>query len=204
MQKNNLGSRLKQIRINLGLSLTEFAKKIDVSKSSVSLWENGKTSPSLEKLQKIAEIAGTSPAELMGYETQENKFIQNNQQFRDMVASMISPQIQKAVESIRQNPFVTEMTKEMEKVVAQKADFDSVILRFEFESIKLLSNAGLLLVYEMTKNPVFSAYMDLLAKNDPEYMARVENICNENGFRIRILKAYVEEYKELRHTKENK
>lgn len=50
-----LNETIKQIRINLGLSQTAFAKKLHVSFSTVNRWENDRVQPN--RLAMVAIIA---------------------------------------------------------------------------------------------------------------------------------------------------
>ncbi len=52
--EENLGSRLRELRRQQGLSLRALAEKSDLSANTLSLIENGKTSPSVSTLQQIA------------------------------------------------------------------------------------------------------------------------------------------------------
>jgi len=53
-----VGKRIRKIRTSLGLSMEEFAKKIDEKAKSgtVSNWETGKNLPNNERLKKIADL----------------------------------------------------------------------------------------------------------------------------------------------------
>ncbi|HMG20094.1 MAG TPA: XRE family transcriptional regulator [Kofleriaceae bacterium] len=61
---DNLGSRLKDIRLKAGLTLRELARKSDVSPSFVSQIENGKSQPSVATLYTFAQLLGVSIDEL--------------------------------------------------------------------------------------------------------------------------------------------
>ena len=50
MEKNNL----KETRLRAGYSQKSIADLLHVSKSSISLWESGKVSPSIESLYSLA------------------------------------------------------------------------------------------------------------------------------------------------------
>jgi transcriptional regulator with XRE-family HTH domain len=52
--KYMLGHRLREIRLKQGMSMRSLAEKSDVSANTMSLIENGKTSPSVSTLQQIA------------------------------------------------------------------------------------------------------------------------------------------------------
>ncbi len=48
------GERIKELRTSMGLNQVEFAKKLGVTKQSVSNWENGNIQPSIDMLTRIA------------------------------------------------------------------------------------------------------------------------------------------------------
>ena len=60
--------RLKQTRIKQG----EFAKKLNISASSISLYENGDREPSLATLKTISETLNVSTDYLLGLTDVEN------------------------------------------------------------------------------------------------------------------------------------
>lgn len=49
---------IKAARVNAELSQSEAAKKLNVSRDTLSNWESGKTSPSIDKLDDIARVYG--------------------------------------------------------------------------------------------------------------------------------------------------
>lgn len=49
---------LKAARINAGLTQSEAASRLDVSKDSVSNWERGKTYPDIPVLKRIEKLYG--------------------------------------------------------------------------------------------------------------------------------------------------
>lgn len=57
-QKRINGERLKTARLFNGISLTDLANKADISKQSLSLYENGKNTPDYEKVKTISKILG--------------------------------------------------------------------------------------------------------------------------------------------------
>lgn len=65
VKKNNLsnmGKRIHNIRSKLGLTMAEFASKIDdkARSGTVSNWEHGKNAPNSARLAKIAKLGNTS------------------------------------------------------------------------------------------------------------------------------------------------
>lgn len=59
-----LSERLTELRKEKNLSQLELAEVLNVSRQSVSLWENGSTTPALDKLQFLAEFYGITIDEL--------------------------------------------------------------------------------------------------------------------------------------------
>lgn len=52
----NLGERLQSLRRKNNLSQNDLAKKLDCTKSSISMYENNHRRPSIEKLIELAKI----------------------------------------------------------------------------------------------------------------------------------------------------
>lgn len=67
INKKDVGSRIKMIRINMKESTAEFAKHFNppASDSLVSRWERGVNLPNTERLNRIAELGGMSVDELL-------------------------------------------------------------------------------------------------------------------------------------------
>lgn len=72
----NIGKRIKTKRELLGISQTELAQKINVSKQTLYKYENGiVTNIPSDKIELLAQKLNTTPAYLMGWEdnlTNEN------------------------------------------------------------------------------------------------------------------------------------
>lgn len=60
------GERVKTLRLSLGLNQIEFGKKLNVTKQSVSNWENGNIQPSIDMLIKIATVFSVETDYLLG------------------------------------------------------------------------------------------------------------------------------------------
>lgn len=59
-----MGEKIKERREAAGLSQAELAAMLGVHGSTISLWENGVTSPKMGNLVKLAEIFGCKPGDL--------------------------------------------------------------------------------------------------------------------------------------------
>ena len=53
---NTFDERIKELRLEKGLTQGELAKAIDVSKSTVAMWETGKRLPSTEIYELLADL----------------------------------------------------------------------------------------------------------------------------------------------------
>ena len=61
-----LNERIRKLRIERNLSQVDLAKKLNVTKQSVSNWENDNIQPSIEMLVKLAEAFSVSTDYLLG------------------------------------------------------------------------------------------------------------------------------------------
>lgn len=57
---------LRYYRKRASLLQSDLAERLGVSKSTVSMWETGERTPTLETLEAIADVLNVSPAELWG------------------------------------------------------------------------------------------------------------------------------------------
>lgn len=60
--------RLKELRIEKGLSQMQLALKLNVSQSAIAKWELGKTEPTASAIITIAKFFGESSDYLLGLE----------------------------------------------------------------------------------------------------------------------------------------
>ncbi len=61
-----LYERIKNLRVQVGLSQSELAKRLGVTKSAVNSWESGTNSPSLNYIIKMSQIFSVSTDYLLG------------------------------------------------------------------------------------------------------------------------------------------
>ena len=59
-------TRIKALRVSLGLNQVEFAGQLSVTKQSVSNWENDNIQPSIDMLIKLSKIFNVSTDYLLG------------------------------------------------------------------------------------------------------------------------------------------
>lgn len=79
MNTNDMSKKIKELRLNKGLTLEQVAKVVGVGKSTVRKWETGMiANMKRDKIASLAKALGTTPAYLMGWEEttpQENELI---------------------------------------------------------------------------------------------------------------------------------
>ena len=63
-----LNERIRKLRLERGWSQIDLAKKINITKQSVSNWENDNIQPSIEMLVKLAQVFSVSTDYLLGLE----------------------------------------------------------------------------------------------------------------------------------------
>ena len=64
----NYSERLKELRIEKGLTQKEMASKLDVSTTGYAGWEQGKREPSISFIIKICEFFGVTTDYFLGVE----------------------------------------------------------------------------------------------------------------------------------------
>ncbi len=61
-----LYEKIKNLRVNSGMSQPQLAERLGVTKSAVNAWEMGTNSPSLSYIIRLAQIFGVSTDYLLG------------------------------------------------------------------------------------------------------------------------------------------
>ena len=70
-----LGERIKQLRTARNMSQVELAAELNVSKQSVSNWENDNILPSIEIIKKLAQFFSCSSDFLLELDTSTHAYI---------------------------------------------------------------------------------------------------------------------------------
>lgn len=58
-------NKIKKIRLQLGLSQSEFATKTQIKKKTLQFWEQGRRNPSIKNLMLISKALGIKAEELL-------------------------------------------------------------------------------------------------------------------------------------------
>lgn len=73
MTDNNMGKRIRELRLSNKLTLEQVAQYVGVGKSTVRKWETGMiANMKRDKIASLAAVLKTSPAYLMGWEEERN------------------------------------------------------------------------------------------------------------------------------------
>ena len=68
-----VGQKIRHYRKQLGLSQEELAQKMQVSRQTVSLWENDQTMPTIDNLVRLKEIFGVSIDEILTRQPEQER-----------------------------------------------------------------------------------------------------------------------------------
>ena len=92
-----LGNRLKQRRLELGISVDELAKKINKNRATIYRYENSEIENIPATIvQKLAEVLQTTPVSLMGYD----EIILSDFEKKLILKYRANPQMHEAVHKI--------------------------------------------------------------------------------------------------------
>ncbi len=98
MSMVSLPERIRQLREKHGLLQKEFARRVGVSKPTVSAWEQGTRSPNSTQRKKLCEIFGITEGELFGGQAPEQKISP------EILAALKDPIARQALLDIAKHP----------------------------------------------------------------------------------------------------
>lgn len=73
-----LGEQIKNLRIAHGINQVDLAKKLNVSKQSISNWENNNIMPSIDMLKKICQYFSCSADYLLELDDNEHILLETS------------------------------------------------------------------------------------------------------------------------------
>jgi len=80
----NLGNKIRELRLENGLTQEELADRSELSKGFISQLESDKTSPSIQTLQDILEVLGTNLSDFFSSDEEEH-FVFTKDEFFEKV-----------------------------------------------------------------------------------------------------------------------
>lgn len=109
-----LAKRIKLLRKQKGLTQKQLADLLDISASTVAMYETGRREPDTQTLNKFAELFGVSVDYLLGREKTDMERLEEN-------LARIDPRIQQAYRSLQSmDEEDLAMTLELIKVIESK------------------------------------------------------------------------------------
>ena len=107
-----IGKRIKELRIEKGLSQQQLGEIIGVTKVSVCGYENGSRIPSLEVFEMMIELFGTTADYLLGRE-----IVIKDDNTREFVGTMSQDDVNLITELRHYNNLYTKMTKDTKRYI---------------------------------------------------------------------------------------
>lgn len=87
----DFGTQIKKIRTNLELTQEQLAQKLNVSRQTISSWENNRNLPDLQMVVQIAQTFNLSLDQLiLGDNTMTNKLVNDGSEVRKAKMNLIS------------------------------------------------------------------------------------------------------------------
>ena len=77
--KNDLNERIHDLRERTGITQTDLAMRIGVTRSCVNAWEMGVSKPGLDNLKTLARIFHTTTDYLLGYDDHDTISIEEKE-----------------------------------------------------------------------------------------------------------------------------
>lgn len=81
VSRKPIGLTIRQLRERKGWSLTTLAERAKISRSYLHQIEQGESVPTADKIQKLAEVFGVLPGELLGEQTEDIALPQSLREF---------------------------------------------------------------------------------------------------------------------------
>lgn len=177
MNKEKIGSFIKQLRIENELSQNELADKINVSRQAISQWERGINTPDLEALQDLSNLFNVSINEiLIG---KKESLLNSNEDFNNITISILQENEQKMVKikKLKKAFLITTAT--------------SLIVSFAFLLYYFISFYNSIKVYTMyARNDSFEIDEGLFITSKSDIFFRLGNINILDNKKIKYVQLY--------------
>ena len=101
MDQKKIGSFLKELRKEKGITQEEFAEKLNVSGRSVSRWETGSNMPDISLLVEIAEFFDVSIPEIINGERKSESMNEEVKEVAGKLSDYANAEKEKLIKNIR-------------------------------------------------------------------------------------------------------
>ncbi len=89
--ENYIGKKIRELRLNLNLTLEEVANFVGVGKSTVAKWESGRiANMKRDKIASLSKVLKVSPTYLMGWENEKQSTSTQRNNYTDAEKSLIN------------------------------------------------------------------------------------------------------------------
>ncbi|EGK13004.1 XRE family transcriptional regulator [Desmospora sp. 8437] len=164
----NFPTRLKKLRLEHKLTQEQLGKKINVTKVSISGYENGTRTPDIETLQKIAEVFDVTIDFLLG-RTDQSGVVQSENTFSKNLKRL----------RIKQNLTLKELATKAKMDHERLADLESGKIDPDLNDIIDLSEALDAPEHVVSKGTVFEISPEKLEQNRKELQAKFDLISHK-------------------------
>lgn len=168
--KKNIGSRIRNIRKDKGMTLKEFSKLLDVPISSISSWERGVNVPTSQNLDLISEKSGVSSDWILyGDVTDYLQDVFDYYQLNEVIGEEKFCELEKVLQDMEYKPGDFKLLKDTAKLIIP--DFEKLINYEEKEdplSTHILSNQFPILQNKDFQMNYLPMLQSLLTEEDKE------------------------------------
>lgn len=98
-----IGNKIKELRMQKGLTQEELADRCELSKGFISQLERDLTSPSIATLIDLLQVLGTTPKDFFDDDTEESQIVFHKQDFFEKEDSMLHNKIEWIIPNAQKN-----------------------------------------------------------------------------------------------------
>jgi len=106
VDQKKIGSFLKELRKEKGITQEEFAEKLNVSGRSVSRWETGSNMPDISLLVEVAEFFDVSIPEIINGERKSEIMNEEVREVADKLSDYANAEKEKLIKNIRSESII--------------------------------------------------------------------------------------------------
>ena len=106
MDQKKIGSFLKELRKEKGITQEEFAEKLNVSGRTVSRWETGSNMPDISLLVEIAEFFDVSIPEIINGERKSESMNEEVKEVAGKLSDYANAEKEKLIKNIRSESII--------------------------------------------------------------------------------------------------
>lgn len=106
MDQKKIGSFLRELRMEQGITQEQFAEKLGVSARTVSRWETGSNMPDISLLSEISDFYGVSIPEIIAGERKSDEMNEEVKEVAEAMSDYAGQEKEKLVKGIRSTSFL--------------------------------------------------------------------------------------------------